>query len=157
MSPSHRNNKSVATILRLGILAAGIFGFTGSAVAFQVLYESDADTNVNELVMNSFDTYSDFTNYTADIIDVDISAAYSSTGLTYDGDDWHILYESDSDTNVNELVLNTFDTWQDVLDYNYTATIIDVDISAAYSSTGMAYADGQWHILYESDADTNVN
>ncbi|OUR77786.1 hypothetical protein A9Q83_09720 [Alphaproteobacteria bacterium 46_93_T64] len=133
--------------------------FTVQAASYDILYESDTDTTTNELVLNSFDSFSDVINYnySATIVDVDISAAYSSTGLTYDGDDWHILYESDADTTTNELVLNSFDTWADVIDYNYTSTIIDVDISAGYSSTGLAYENGKWHILYESDADTTTN
>jgi len=156
-----RVNGSMAKCLTICVVvaAASLLSVTAQALPYEILYESDADTNVNELVLNSFDSYNDLINYnySASIVDVDISTAYSSTGLTYDGDDWHILYETNNDTNVNELVLNTFDTFQDILDYNYTATIIDVDISAAYSSTGMTYENGMWHILYESDADTNVN
>jgi hypothetical protein len=51
---------------------------------------------------------------------------------------WDVLYEADSDTSSNELVLNSFDSLNDLIDYNYTATIIDVDISSGYSSTGLS-------------------
>ena len=156
-----RVNGSIAKFLATCVLvsATSLLSFSAGALPYTILYESDADTSVNEVAVHSLGSYSDLIdyNFSANIVDVDISPAYSSTGLTYDGDDWHILYETDNDTQVNELALHTFDTFQDLLDYNFTATIIDVDISAAYSSTGMTYENGAWHILYESDADVSVD
>jgi hypothetical protein len=51
----------------------------------------------------------------------------------------HILYEAETDTSTNELVMNSFDSFNDLINYNYQATIVDVHISAGYSSTGLAY------------------
>ena len=35
------------------------------------------------------------------------------------------------------MVVNSFDSFNDIINYNYQATIVDVDISVPYSSTGI--------------------
>jgi len=155
----------VRTISRLRISSLILVGLVGMSVTvradpmFEILYEADTDTTTNEVVVNTFDSFNDVINYNyaSHIVDVDISAPYTSTGLMYDGSKYHILYETDSDTTTNELVMNSFDSFADLINYNYTSTIIDVDISAGYSSTGITYDGSKYHILYEADTDTTTN
>jgi hypothetical protein len=128
------------------------------AAPIHVLYERDTDGSAgNELAVVSYPTLADligntitFTQFTQ----VDVSAAFSVGGITYDGTAYRVLYERDTDGSAgNELALVTYPTLPDLIgNTNAFTQFTQVDVSAAFSVGGFAYDSGVYRVLYERDA-----
>ena len=129
------------------------------AAPFHVLFERDADgTAGNELAVVSYPTLTDLVNNTSSFTQftqVDVSAAFSVGGATYDGSAYRVLFERDADgTAGNELAVVSYPTLTDLVNNTSSFTqFTQVDVSAAFSVGGATYDGSAYRVLFERDAD----
>ena len=109
---------SVTLVLGLS-LVAGLALQEAHASAFRLLLETDADTDNNEVFITSFATFDDLVNSPPSggigaFSGININSAYSVGGLAYDGM-YHLLLETDADTDNNEVFITSFATFDDLV------------------------------------------
>jgi hypothetical protein len=129
------------------------------AAPIHVLYERDADGSAgNELAVVSYPTLADLIGNTSaftQFTQVDVSAAFSVGGITFDGTAYRVLYERDADGSAgNELAVVSYPTLADLIGNTSAFTqFTQVDVSAAFSVGGIAFDGTAYRVLYERDAD----
>ena len=97
-------------------LGAGLLiAVCGQAFAqpFGLMFERDNNVVSNELGFNTYDTYADIlaANATSSVFsNINVNAPFSTTGITWDGSQFIVMFERDDNVVSNELGFNTYDT-----------------------------------------------
>ena len=142
--PPATNLKVCFRILLLGLLYVLPPLLSTSAVAapINVLYERDSDGQAgSELAVVTYPDLASlignttsFTQFTQ----IDVSAAFSVGGITYDGSAYRVLYERDSDGQAgNELAVVSYPDLASLIGNTNTITqFTQIDVSAAFSVGG---------------------
>jgi hypothetical protein len=136
--------------LRMSLFAAllAIASTPSLADPIRVLFERDTNgTAGNELALVSFSTLGDLINNTNSLTQftqVDVAAAFSVGGLTYDGSAYRVLFERDANGMAgNELALVSFPTLGDLINNTNSLTqFTQVDVAAAFSDGGISSVGG---------------
>ncbi|MDH5586833.1 MAG: PEP-CTERM sorting domain-containing protein [Nitrospirota bacterium] len=110
---------------------------------FQVQLESEADVGSNEVLYIAYNSFTDLTGSIeagSFFSPVNISGAYSTTGLAYDGSQYIVQLESEADVGSNEVLYITYNSFTDLTGSIEAGSFFSpVNISGAYSTTGLAY------------------
>ena len=154
------NTSSFTQFTQVDVSAAfSVGGITYDGTAYRVLFERDADGSAgNELAVVSYPTLDALINNTSSFTQfsqVDVSAAFSVGGITYDGTAYRVLFERDADGSAgNELAVVSYPTLDALINNTSSFTqFTQVDVSAAFSVGGFAYDSGVYRVLFERDAD----
>ena len=138
-------------------VALGLATQTANAATFTTLIEAEDDRGGGtEALLGTFDTFDNLLTGTfADtrFSQLNFGANFSSGGLAYDGQ-YRLLLEADDDRGAGtEVFMGTFDTYEDLLDGNFSeSSFSQLNLGANFSVGGLAY-DGQYRLLIESDDD----
>jgi hypothetical protein len=130
---------------------------------FHLLLETDADTVTNqEIFVVSYDSYADLisNNQASGVFSqLNINPLYSVGGMAYDGNQFHVLLETNADTVTNqEIFVVSFNSYADLIGNNQASgTFSQLNINPLYSVGGMGYDGHQFHVLLETNADTVTN
>ena len=134
-------------------------GITWDGSQFIVMFESDQDKiGGSELAFNTYASLADILDATATLStfsDINVSAPFSTTGITWDGSQFIVMFESDQDKiGGSELAFNTYASLADILDATATlSTFSDINVSAPFSTTGITWDGSQFIVMFESDQD----
>jgi hypothetical protein len=113
------------------------------AMPYGVMFERDTDgQSGNELAFITAPTLGDLvdnSNLTSQFSDINVNAAFSTTGVTWDGSQYGVMFERDTDgQSGNELAFITAPTLGDLVDNsNLTSQFSDINVNAAFSTTGL--------------------
>ena len=126
-------------LLRATCVVTGLFlAQPAQADPYFLLYESNTDTNSQELFLQTYNTLTDFLNgNAASTVEpgINVGPAYSIADFTFDSGVYRLLYESDADTNSQELFLQTFNTLTDFVNGDAASTVVpDINVGPAYST-----------------------
>ena len=128
-----------------GLLIVGSIAVCGQAFAqpFGLMFERDNDVASNELGFNTYATYADIltANATSSTFsNINVNAPFSTTGITWDGSQFIVMFERDNDVTSNELGFNTYATYADILTANATSsTFSNINVNAPFSTTGIYF------------------
>ncbi len=132
------------------------------AMPIDILLESDTDSGAgSELFLANFNDYQsliDATVNSSSFSQVDLSSTFSVGGLAFDGSSYQLLLESDTDGGAgNDLFIATFDSYQNLLEGTVSSSSFSqLDLSSTFSSGGLAFDGSSYHLLLESDADSDA-
>jgi hypothetical protein len=146
-------------VLGAGLLIASLIAVCGEAIAepFGIMFESDENKlGGAELGFNTYASLADIldANSTSSTFsDINVNAPFSTTGITWDGSQFIIMFESDqNDIGGAELGFNTYASLADILDANSTSSAFsDINVNAPFSTTGITWDGSQFIIMFESD------
>lgn len=133
------------------------FEFDGSQ--YHLLLESDQDAAGGaEMYLASFNTMDDFINWNTaseEYSAINVSPDFTTTGLAFDGSQFHLLLESDLDAAGGaELYLASFNSIADILNWNTSfESFSAINVASTFSTTGLTWDGSLFHMLLESDAD----
>ncbi|MCP5438448.1 MAG: hypothetical protein H6960_09835 [Chromatiaceae bacterium] len=146
-----------------GLLIVGSIAVCGQAFAqpFGLMFERDNDVASNELGFNTYATYADIltANATSSTFsNINVNAPFSTTGITWDGSQFIVMFERDNDVTSNELGFNTYATYADILTANATSsTFSNINVNAPFSTTGITWDGSQFIVMFERDNDVTSN
>jgi hypothetical protein len=94
------------------------------------------------LAFSTYPTMADLlagTNGLSQFSAIDVNAAFSTTGITWDGSQFLVMFESDADRpGGSELAFSTYPTMADLLaGTNGLSQFSAIDVNAAFSTTGL--------------------
>ena len=142
----------------LGALMLLVSGQVGAA-PIHVMFEADTDiaSGVNELSIGTYGSFDDIVSNNFDSLEFTekgVVTNYSTTGITFDGDDYHMLMEFDFDTaGFAELAIFSYASIDDIISSNSSLRITSVNVADGYSTTGIAFDGDDYHVMMESDAE----
>ena len=151
--------KWIATLL----LTAFVLFRTGAVTAtpFGIMFESDANVATNEVGINTYASLSDIFDANASstgFTDINVNAPFSTTGITWDGTQFVVMFESDANVATNEVGINTYASLSDIFDANASSTgFTDINVNAPFSTTGITWDGTQFVVMFESDANVATN
>jgi len=133
--------------------------FSGKAIAepFGIMFESDQnEIGGSELAFNSYASLADIlgANATSSVFsDINVNAPFSTTGITWDGSQFIVMFESDqNEIGGSELAFNTYASLTDILGATATSsTFSDINVNAPFTTTGITFDGSQFIIMFESD------
>jgi hypothetical protein len=136
--------RHVGALLFVAVVMAAT---SAEAEPYQLLFESDQDVpnGQNELAVVTYPTIADIianTSFDTDFTDLGVSAGYSSTGITWDGTAYRVLFESDNDIADGnlELALLSYATIDDiVVNTPFDSVFTDLGVSTGFSTTGITH------------------
>ena len=130
-------------------------GITWDGSQFIVMFERDNNVVSNELGFNTYDTYADIlaANATSSVFsNINVNAPFSTTGITWDGSQFIVMFERDNNVVSNELGFNTYDTYADILAANATSSVFsNINVNAPFSTTGITWDGSQFIVMFERD------
>ena len=135
-------------------------GITRDGSQFIVMFEHDADTTGgSELAFNTYPSLADVladTNTTSQFSTINVNPVFSTTGITWDGSQFIVMFEHDADTTGgSELAFNTYPSLADVLaGTNTTSQFSTINVNPVFSTTGITWDGSQFIVMFEHDADT---
>lgn len=124
---------------------------------YQLLFETDADAGAGiELFSATYDTYADLLAGSAastGFSQINVSPDYSIAGLAYDGQ-YQLLFETNANAGAGiEVFSATYNTYADLLAGSDTSNgFSQINVAPNYSIAGIGF-DGQYQLLFETDAD----
>jgi len=136
-------------------------GSTFDGSQYHVLLESDANlNNGQEIFLITYDSYADLLSNTQAgglFSQLNVNSSYSVGGFTFDGSQYHVLLESDANlNNGQEIFLITYDSYADLLSNTQAGgSFSQLNVNSSYSVGGFTFDGSQYHVLLESDANTN--
>jgi uncharacterized protein YjgD (DUF1641 family) len=100
------------------------------------------DIGGSELAFNTYQTFDDILNANSSssmFSDINVNAPFSTTGITWDGSQFIVMFESDmNDIGGSELAFNTYQTFNDILNANSSSSMFsDINVNAPFSTTGL--------------------
>ena len=128
------------------VLAAVVLGLVGgpaSATPFQAMFERDADSADLELAFRSYADLDGLLNDAPSQSDVfspiNIAPAYSTTGITWDGTQFIVMFERDADSVDLELAFRFYADLDGLLSDapSQSDVFSPINIAPAYSTTGL--------------------
>ena len=136
-------------VLGAGLLIASSIAVCGKAIAepFGIMFESDQnEIGGFELAFNTYASLADILDATATsstFSDINVNAPFSTTGITWDGSQFIVMFESDqNEIGGSELAFNTYASLTDILDATATSsTFSDINVNAPFSTTGIYFVD----------------
>lgn len=131
--------------------AVSMSGLTYDGNQFHFITESDPG-GLNNVNLFSFDTLTDLVNFNvaSSAPLPSLAPAVSISGLTYDGDKYRIITESDPG-GLNNINIFSFDTLTDLKNLNVSGSNFPPDLAPAVSISGLTFDGDQYHIITESD------
>ncbi len=149
-------------IRQIPAVAAGVF-FAGAASAstFHVMFESDLDlpAGSSELAILSYNSIADIvsnTPFSSVFTDLGVSDGYSTRGFTFDGSDFHVMFESDLDLppGSSELAVLSYHSIADIVSNSaFNSVFTDLGVADGYSTTGFTFDGTDFQVMFESDLD----
>lgn len=98
-------------LLRLLALVPALALLSAEAAPVRVMFERDADVADNELVFRSYASFDDMADNLPSgpdrVSPINISGVFSTRGLTWDGQQFVVMFERDADVADNELVFRS--------------------------------------------------
>ncbi len=136
-------------------------GITRDGSDFLVMFESDEDlpAGASELAILSYHTIADIvanSPFASVFTEFGVAQGFSSTGITRDGSDFHVLFESDEDlpAGASELALLSYHSLADVVSNSPFASVFtDFGVAQGFSSTGITRDGSDFLVMFESDED----
>jgi hypothetical protein len=135
---------SAYRVILAALLAAASAASPVAAAPLVTMFERDDDVAENELVFRFYDDLDALRTNTPSQPDavspIDIAPNFSTTGLTWDGSQFIVMFERDDDVAINELLFR----FHDDLDALRTNTLSQpdaaspIDIASSFSTTGLA-------------------
>lgn len=132
-------------LLRLLALVPALALLSAEAAPVRVMFERDADVADNELVFRSYASFDDMADNLPSgpdrVSPINISGVFSTTGLTWDGQQYVVMFERDADVADNELVFRTYADFDDLV-HNLPSgpdRVSPINISGVFSTTGLAF------------------
>jgi hypothetical protein len=153
---------SFTIALIVGLNAGGLTGSNAVAAPFVVLLESNANMDAGqEIFLVTYNSYADLLSNnqaSSTFSQLNINASYSVGGLTYDGSQFHVLLESNTNMDAGqEVFLVTYNSYADLLSNNQASSAFSqLNINASYSAGGLTYDGSQFHVLLESNANMDA-
>ena len=138
-------------------------GLTWDGQQFVLMFERDDDVASNELV---FRTHASFDDLAGNVISgpdrispINIAANFSTTGLTWDGQQYVLMFERDDDVASNELIFRTYASFDDLANNLPSAPdrISPINIAANFSTRGLSWDGQQYVLMFERDDDVAIN
>jgi len=125
--------------------------FSGKAIAepFGIMFESDQnEIGGSELAFNSYASLADIlgANATSSVFsDINVNAPFSTTGITWDGSQFIVMFESDqNEIGGSELAFNTYASLADILDASATSSMFsDINVNAPFTTSGLYFVSAQ--------------
>jgi hypothetical protein len=138
-------------------------GLTWDGSRYIVAFEREDDAGASEELI--FRTYSSLENLFGNIdpddtaSPIDISSAFSSTGLTWDGSRYILAFEREDDAGANEeLIFRTYSSFENLISNLFDTDFVSpIDISSAFSSTGLTWDGSRYIVAFERDDDAGAN
>ncbi len=144
-----------ATIMGAAMLISGAAG----AVPYTLMFERDDDAGAGqELVFRSYASYGDLSNNlnATDVFSpINIASNFSTTGLTWDGSRYLLMFERDDDAGAGqELVFRSYTTYENLINnLNGSDFFSPINISANFSTTGLTWDGSRYLLMFERDDD----
>jgi len=155
--------KAMKRVFAMVMLAALFSSGTAGAVPFVLMFERDDDAGANqELVFRTYDSSADMTGNVSPsdtFSPIDIAGNFSTTGLTFDGLRYIVMFERDDDAGANqELVFRTYDSFADMIgNVSPSDTFSPIDIAGNFSTTGLTFDGLRYIVMFERDDDAGAN
>ncbi len=147
---------------RLLFVVGALLAFPHTSYAvpqFHFVTESDPG-GLNNMNLFSFDSRTDLINFnTASSAPLPgLAPAVSMSGMTYDGNQYHFVTESDPG-GLNNMNLFSFNSLNDLINFNTASSAPLPGLAPAVSMSGMTYDGSRYHFITESDPGglNNVN
>ncbi len=135
-------------------------GITHDSEGYRIMFEKDADNGgFLELGFLSYENYDDLVddkNSKLAFTGVGVSSGYSTTGITFDGGEYHVMYERDTDilNGFHELAIGSFGSFDDIITNTFSNfAYTSINVITGYSTTGITFDSAGYHIMFESDED----
>ncbi|MEO0978577.1 MAG: hypothetical protein AAFY24_15020, partial [Pseudomonadota bacterium] len=130
---------------------------SAQASTFQLLVESNDDRAAgSEVFAVTYDTFDDVlgANFSSrGFSQIDVGPNFSIGGLAYDGQFRLMLESNDDRENGSEVFMATYDTYNDLLNADFSSRgFSQINVGAQFSVGGLAY-DGQFRLMLESNDD----
>jgi hypothetical protein len=107
-------------MLYRSLIAACIAVWCSSAMsAYVMMFERDTNVASNEVAFRTYATYADLLANVpsgADVFSpIDVAGVFSTSGLTFDGSRYIMMFERDTNAASNEVAFRTYATYADLL------------------------------------------
>jgi PEP-CTERM motif len=153
--------RKVATAVALGTLGVVMASASASASAspIGVMFESNVDEpGGSELAFITYPTLANLvagTNGLSQFSQIEVNATFSTTGITWDGSQFLVMFESDVDEpGGSELAFISYPTLADLLaGTNGLSQFSQIEVNATFSTTGINWDGSQFLVMFESDVD----
>jgi acyl-CoA-binding protein len=132
-------------------------GITYDGNQYHALYESDPG-GLNNVNLFSYDSLADLKALNASSSSfLNFASGVSMSGLTFDGNQYHALFESDPG-GLNNVNLFSYDSFADLKALNASSSSF-LNFASGVSMSGLSFDGNQYHALFESDPGglNNVN
>jgi len=124
---------------------------------FHAVYESDPG-GLNNVNFVSYDSLADLKALnSASTMSWNFASGVSMSGLTFDGNQFHAVFESDPG-GLNNVNFVSYDSLAELKALSFASTM-SWNFASGVSMSGLAYDDNQFHAVFESDPGglNNVN
>jgi hypothetical protein len=134
-------------------------GLTFDGLRHIVMFERDDDVvDDAELIFRVYDSFDDMlgnVDPTDFISPIDIASNFSTTGLTFDGLRYILMFERDDDVvDDAELIFRVYDSFDDMLGNVVLSDFISpIDIASNFSTTGLTWDGSRYVLSFERDDD----
>ncbi len=127
-----------------------------------LLYETDDDSSGgSEVWIGSFPSVADiYSNHwpAGEYSTINVNSLWSVGGFAYDGAQYHVLLETNDDASAGgEVYIMSYNSLADVFSNTQaSSTYSQMDITDTFSIVGFTFDGGQYHIVFETDADAGA-
>lgn len=136
--------------------AGDIAGFTYDGAMYHLIFENNADVLDNNVFLLSFATLNDFNNanFTRSVLTLNnFQTGGDISGFTYDGNQYHLLFENDSSVLNNDVFLLSYDSIGDFINASAESSVKTLfNFQTGGDIAGFAFDGSQYHIAFENDS-----
>ena len=143
-------------------LAATAFCASAASAPVRVLFERDVDSAAGtEVFIGTYASHAAVLSHTLTSLEasaLDVNAAFSIAGLTFNGSGYHMLFERNVDSGAGtELFVGTYASYADLVSNTLSSLEASaIDINPAFSVRGLTFDGAAYHVLFERDVDSGA-
>ena len=125
------------------VLASGLWTAPATAASFTIMFERNTDVSANELAFRTYATFGDMVTNQPSGADqfspINIAAGFDTAGLTWDGTQFIVMFERNTDVATNELAFRTYATFGDMVANQPSGAdqFSPINIAAGFDTSGL--------------------
>lgn len=132
-----------------------IAGFTYDGAMYHLIFENNSAVLDNKVFLLSFATLNDFNNGNIASTELTLNnfqTAGDIAGFTYDGSQYHLLFENSSSILNNDVFLLSYDSIADFIGASSSSSVKTAfNLQTGGDIAGFAFDGNQYHIAFEND------
>ena len=156
---------AVCKSMYLTMAAAAVIGLSAPVIASPItlMLERNTGSPDNRIAFRSYASNSDLLTNTQSAPQVfsplDLSLAFNSTGLTWDGSQYIMMFARSIDSNINELQFRTYASRTDLLGDVPSApnSVSRINVAGDFNTTGLTWDGSQFVLMSERSSTTAAN